>query len=102
MNIINEDYYADRCQKLEKDFMELIMESPEICSYCKNNIECKGEECEKYCEGKGCQGQELQLFPDWKWTCEDFDFGTCPLLENTPCNGCFDNNFKGFEWRGNR
>ena len=24
-----------------------------------------------------------------------------PLLENTPCNECFDNDCNGFEWRGN-
>jgi hypothetical protein len=31
------------------------------------------------------------------WSCEDFDFGTCKMLENTPCNGCFDNDLSGFE-----
>lgn len=93
------DFYVERCQKLEEDFAELVMESENICSYCKNNIECKGKECEKYCEGVGDVDGK---FPDWKWTCRDFDFGTCPLLESTPCNECFANNAEGFEWRGNR
>ena len=95
------DFYMERCHKLEEDFTELLMDSENICHYCKNNIVCKSEKCEKYCEGVGGYGQDGRHFPDWKWTCKDFDFGTCPLLENTPCNECFDNNCKGFEWRGN-
>lgn len=94
------DFYWERCQNLERDLMELVMESEDICKYCKNNTECKGKDCEKYCEGKGGYGKDGQHFPDWKWTCEDFDFGTCPLLEDTPCNGCFENDCGGFEWRG--
>ena len=93
------DFYSERCQKLEEDFTELVMESENICSYCKNNIECEGKECKKYCEGVGDVDGK---FPDWKWTCMDFDFGTCFLLEDTPCNGCFEDNAKGFEWRGNK
>ena len=94
------DFYMERCQNLEEDFMELVIESENICHYCKNNIECKGKKCEKYCEGKGAKDQSGKELPDWEWTCEDFNFGTCPLLENTPCNGCAANN-SGFEWRGN-
>ena len=92
------DFYSERCQSLEKDFMDLVMKSEDICAYCKNNIKCKGRECEKYREGVGDVNGK---FPDWKWTCMDFDFGTCFMLEDTPCNGCFDNDCKGFEWRGN-
>jgi hypothetical protein len=22
------------------------------------------------------------------------------MLESTPCNGCFDNKYKGFDWKG--
>lgn len=91
----------NKYDRLEADFIELVMKSEYICHFCQNNIECKGKECEKYCEGKGGYGQDGRHFPDWEWTCKDFDFGTCPLLENTPCNECFDNNHKGFEWRGN-
>ena len=71
----------------------------DICEFCSNKVKCDGKKCEKYCEGKGGWGENGQHFPDWKWTCEDFDFGTCPLLENTPCNGCFDNDYSGFEFK---
>lgn len=98
---VGSDYYKNQYLKLKSDFIELVMKSEDICHYCKNNIECKGKDCEKYCEGKGGYSQEGQYFSDWKWTCKDFDFGTCPLLENTPCNECFDNDYRGFEWRGN-
>ena len=69
----------------------------DICKYCKHIIECKGQNCDGYCSGAGdIDGN----YPDWKWSCEDFNFGTCVKMENTPCNGCFENDCGGFEWRG--
>ena len=94
------DFYSERCQKLEEDFVELVMKSSDICSYCKNNIECKGKDCPKYVEGKGCW-DDKRCYHDWVWSCKDFNFGTCDMMENTPCNGCFENDNKGFEWRSN-
>ena len=75
----------------------LKRDSDDICAYCKNRIECKNEQCEKYSSGVGDVDGN---YPDWKWTCMDFDYGTCSLLADTPCNGCFDDDYKGFEWRG--
>ena len=75
----------------------LKRDSDDICAYCKNRIECKSQQCEKYSSGVGDVDGN---YPDWKWTCMDFDYGTCFLLEDTPCNGCFDDDYKGFEWRG--
>ncbi len=73
-----------------------IFDSDNVCKFCENKIECKKKECEKYCEGVGDADGK---FPDWKWTCEDFDFGTCPMMIDTPCYECFDNNYSGFKWR---
>lgn len=94
------DFYMERCHKLEEDFMELVANSENMCSYCKHNTECKGKECPKYTEGKGCW-DDKRCYYDWVWSCQDFNFGTCDLLESTPCNGCLENDNKGFEWRGN-
>lgn len=70
-----------------------------ICNFCKHDYECQGEGCDKYTEGVGAT-DENGNYHDWKWTCMDFDYGTCPKLEDTPCNECFENNLRGFEWRG--
>ena len=64
----------EQYDKLMKDFGELVMSSENICRYCKNNIECKGKECEKYIEGRGCW-DDKRCYHDWAWSCKDFDFG---------------------------
>ena len=84
---------------LLKDFQEFILNTDDACNYCKHNQTCHGKECEQYVEGKGAWDQKGYI-SDWQWSCEDFNFGTCPKLENTPCNGCIKNNMQGFEWRG--
>lgn len=66
------------------------------CTYCKHNIDCLGEKCEGFCKGVGDASGK---YPNFRWTCEDFVFGTCPKREGTPCEGCFDNDFSGFEWK---
>ncbi len=68
----------------------------DICDYCKNHIPCEGKKCSEYIEGIGDADGK---YPDFKWTCEDFDYGTCFKLENTPCNGCYDD-YNGFKWKG--
>ena len=88
---------AERDAAVEDMTAVLKRDSDDICAYCKNRIECKNEQCEKYSSGVGDVDGN---YPDWKWTCMDFDYGTCSLLADTPCNGCFDDDCKGFEWRG--
>ena len=88
---------AERDAAVEDMTAVLKRDSDDICAYCKNRIECKKEQCEKYSSGVGDVDGN---YPDWKWTCMDFDYGTCSLLADTPCNGCFDDDCKGFEWRG--
>lgn len=79
--------------------IKLIKQSDDMCAYCKNHIECKGEQCEKFEKGVGGTGNDGTAFPDWHWQCTLFNYGTCGMMENTPCNGCFENDYKGFEWR---
>jgi hypothetical protein len=90
---------AERDAAVEDMTAVLRRDSDDICAYCKNLIECKGEGCECFEQGKGgtSDGKE---YPDFKWTCMDFDYGTCRMMKNTPCNGCFENDCSGFEWRG--
>jgi hypothetical protein len=66
----------------------------DLCSYCKNHVKCEGEKCPQFCSGIGdAEGK----YPNWRWTCEEFNFGTCPMMYDTPCNGCIGANFAGFE-----
>lgn len=79
--------------------MKRAIDGELICDFCKHDYKCPGEECDKYSEGVGCTDEDGNYY-DWKWTCMDFSFGTCPKLEDTRCNVCFDNDMSGFEWRG--
>ena len=97
MNRKIERLTAERDAAVEDMTAVLKRDSDDICAYCKNRIECKNEQCEKYSSGVGDVDGN---YPDWKWTCMDFDYGTCLLLADTPCNGCFDDDYIGFEWRG--
>lgn len=67
------------------------------CIYCKHYQTCDGEECSEYISGRGC-ADEKGNYVDWKWSCEDFTYGDCPKLENTPCHNC--GTYDHFEWRG--
>jgi hypothetical protein len=78
--------------------IKFIKQSDDICDCCKNHIECAGEQCEEFEKGVGGTGNDGTEFPDWHWQCTDFDYGTCAMLANTPCNGCFENDCSGFEW----
>ena len=82
---------------LLKDFKEVIIESEDVCKYCKNYQPREGKNCKDYIEGKDAWDYK-SCYHDWVWSCQDFDYGKCPKLENTSCNGC---NFKNnFEWKG--
>ena len=82
---------------LLKDFKEVVIESEDVCKYCKNYQPCEGKNCKDYIEGKDAWDYK-SCYHDWVWSCQDFDYGKRPKLENTSCNGC---NFKNnFEWKG--
>ena len=67
----------------------------DICNHCANRIPCEKKDCDYYQEGVGgwIDGQRVE---DFKWSCQDFDFGTCDKMMNTPCEGCFVNDYDGF------
>ena len=99
-NIIeNDKQLAKRFESLLKDFKEFMLDSKDVCKYCKHNQSCYGNKCELYIEGREAWGHK-GCKHDWEWSCMDFTYGECPKLENTPCNGCIKNKMRGFEWRG--
>lgn len=80
----------------KKDIRKILTNlDNDICAYCKNEIKCEGKDCDCYEEGKG-----VEMHPDFPWTCEDFDYGTCKKMKGTKCEECFDRNYSGFEWKG--
>ena len=74
---------AERDAAVEDMTAVLKRDSDDICAYCKNRIECKNEQCEKYSSGVGDVDGN---YPDWKWTCMDFDYGTCSDRKSTRLN----------------
>ena len=96
--IENNKEFTKKFEALLKDFKEFMLNPDDVCKYCKHNQPCYGKECELYVEGRGAWDKQ-GCKHDWEWSCEDFNFGECPKLENTPCNGCIKNNMQGFKWR---
>jgi hypothetical protein len=68
----------------------------DMCSICKNYIECKKERCDCYISGTGARDHTGNDYPDFKWSCMDFNFGECTKLEDTPCHDCVSG-WLGFE-----
>lgn len=86
-------------EKLEaaKTDIKAAISSNTYCELCKHYVVCAGRQCPEYIEGVGATNVNGREFPDFKWSCEDFNYGQCPLLENTPCGDCdFENNW---QWR---
>lgn len=99
-NIIDDDKQLTKIfEALLKDFKEFMLNPDDACKYCKYNQSCYGNKCELYIEGREAWGHN-GCKHDWAWSCMDFNFGECPMLENTPCNGCIKHNMQGFSWRG--
>lgn len=87
-------------ERAKQVIKELAIYSECMCEYCKHNIPCLGEDCEYYQSGVGMYDENGKYY-DTKWTCMDFDFGTCEKLAHTPCQFCFvmDDDYN-FEWNG--
>ena len=82
-----------------RDVREMALKSEDTCSYWKHDSPCIGNDCKGYIEGIGSIDEKGNYY-NTKWTCMDFNYGACPMLKNTPCSGCAQNNWKNFEWRG--
>ena len=108
MELINDIINA--LQKLSEENKQLVKQlnaavedlkkafwDDEVCTYCKHNYHCGDTECDVYIEGVGMTDENGHYY-DWKWSCRNFDWGTCSKLEDTPCNGC--DLINHFEWRG--
>lgn len=65
------------------------------CSICKHEVECLGKDCPNYESGIG--GYLGDKYVNYKWSCQDFNYGECERLINTPCYKCIDENFKNFK-----
>jgi hypothetical protein len=84
--------------ELQEDLKTVLTSSKDVivCDYCKHNIKCPGKDCEYFVSGVGDADGK---YPNLKWTCQDFLWGECDRLINTKCNGCFDNDYSGFEYK---
>lgn len=95
---VDSDTWKRRAEALERDLHSVIKSVDDGCLLCAHHHPCPGKDCPQYVAGIGATGKDGKEYHDFKWTCEDFEFGTCPAMENTPCNGCdFENHWK---WRG--
>lgn len=72
----------------------------DICGKCTHQRHCDGKTCPGYIEGRG--GKLDGQWVDFRWTCEDLDWGSCPMMEDTPCHGCFDGGYCRFELKEER
>ena len=83
-----------------------VRNTEDLCSYCSNYIECKEEECSKYENFGGAgfildsEGEQISTEFSYDTTCCDLDYGDCPMMENSPCKDCFENDMRGFIWNG--
>lgn len=78
-----------------------------LCEHCKNYILCDTSTCPKFESYEDCEtfilnpdGSKSPLTGFNDLSCTDINFGECPMLEDTPCNGCIENEVKGFEFNG--
>lgn len=80
-----------------KDMRTLVKNADNGCDVCAHHHVCAGKQFPEYIEGVGVKWSDESDIPNMRWSCMDFEFGTCPMLQDTPCADCdFENNWK---WR---
>ena len=85
--------HVEKYKQLDIDLLKA--KDDDICGKCTHQRHCDGKTCPGYIEGRG--GEMDGKWVDFPWTCEDLDWGSCPMMEGTPCHGCFDSGYCGFE-----
>lgn len=94
------DLFIGQVQKLIQDRDTFYREKcDDICEYCKNKVDCIPDECECYTSG-GEVVFHIDGEIESKWDCLDFDYGSCPAMEKTPCFKCFEGDYDGFQYNG--
>ena len=82
---------------LQESITQIIKQGVEdLCLLCKHYIKCEPKTCSDFISGDSVKDAKGNII-EWKWTCQDFNCGDCPKLENTPCYQCYKNDFSGFE-----
>lgn len=73
----------------------------ETCEHCLHNseVQCNGRQCPQYIEGVGAVDSKdtTKKYPDFKWSCLDFEYGDCPYMDHTACHKCISNDCCNFE-----
>lgn len=67
----------------------LLRVTGNTCEYCVNYIPCDGKSCDSFQSGVGAVDEATgEAYPDFKWTCMDWDLGSCAKYEGTVCEKC--------------
>lgn len=72
--------------------------SENLCSCCKDYVECAEEKCPNY----KVYGTRTNFFGQEEvMTCMNLDFGTCEFLKDKPCGKCAEGFYiEDFNWNG--
>ena len=92
------DLFIYQVQNLRKERDDVYRKyCYDICEYCNNKVDCNPKTCEGYVSGNTVylDGKPIES----EWDCQDFEYGTCEMMEGTPCFQCFKKNYSGFQYR---
>lgn len=81
---------------LKQDDREFV-----LCNICEHEKACNGRKCEEFCEGDEVINVKTNTAEQFHWTCMDFDYGDCPVMEEH-CSKCLERNYQNFKWKGVR
>lgn len=85
------EYFISILKRGDSDFS--------LCDICQHQKPCVGRSCKEFCEGDEVINSVTNEVEKFHWTCMDFDYGDCPMME-THCSGCLGDYYANFEWEG--